>query len=180
VKLSASNRLLLATVVLGSIVLLLWAGRARLTGAEAFAIPSFSYWQVQTVLLEDKAGSLRLERHGNDWVLEGKEGSRVDSERVRALVSLWEDGFTPNRPIDAGAVAEGLTALGFGADARRLRMVGQDGTVLMDVDLGRRLSAGRIYLRHHGTQRVLQGVLPPGPGVSTKREDWLAEPSRPD
>lgn len=168
-RLDQGNRLLLGTVLLLAALLAVWAGLKLRPASSSWSVAPFSYWEVQGLTLEDRAGKVEFLRSEGGWVLAGQETARVDSETVRALISIWEDGFTPDRLVEGD-----FEELGLGSEARRLQLSGEAGQVLLDVDLGRRIRGGRTYVRPHGGQQVFQGVVPPGPQVSTRAEDWVA------
>jgi hypothetical protein len=140
----------------------------------------FSYWEVQTVLISDAEGSLRLGRDGDGWLIESAAESRADPRRVRALIALWTPGLTRTQAIEPNSIPGGADALGFREAARQLTLLDQRGKTLLDLDLGHRRPGGLIYLRVHGTQRTAAAVLPLGPQASSREADWLLRPKAKD
>jgi hypothetical protein len=172
--------MLLRTVVLLSLGLMMWAACALLMPERSLSTEPFSYWEVQTVLIRDAEGSLRLERDGDGWRIERASESRADPRRVRALIALWTPGLTRTQAIEPSSTLGGADALGFGDDARQLTLLDQSGQTLLDLDLGHRRPGGLIYLRAHGTQRTASAVLPLGPEPSSREADWLLRPKPKD
>jgi hypothetical protein len=172
--------MLLRTVVLLSLGLMVWAACALLMPERSLSTEPFSYWEVQTVLIRDAEGSLRLERDGDGWRIESASERRADPRRVRALISLWTPGLTRTQAIESSSTPGGADALGFGEEVRQLTLLDQSGKALLDLDLGHRRPAGVIYLRVHGTQRTASAVLPLGPEPSSREEDWLLRPKAKD
>lgn len=164
--------MLLKTVALLSLGLMLWATWALLVPERSLSTEPFSYWEVQTVLMRDAEGSLRLERDEAGWWIGSAGGVPADERRVHALISLWTPGLTRTQSTEISSTPGGADALGLGEEARQLTLIDQSGKALLDLDLGHRRPGGIIYLRIHGTQRAASAVLPLGPEPSSRAADW--------
>lgn len=176
-RIGTSDRMLLRTVIFLSLVLMLWGGQRLLSTPGPLSTPAFSYWEVQTVEMHDSSGALRLFRNGKDWRVGGHDGPLANERRVHALIARWTRGLDTARPVK---VDGGKDVLGFGATPRRLVLFGTSRRPILDLDFGRRRAGGEVYLREHDTDLVSAAVLLPGPGVSSRPEDWVDASNTPE
>lgn len=165
--------MLFRTVVILSLLLILWGSSALLSSQSPLTTPAFSYWEIQAVEMHDSSGTLRLIREDKDWRVGEQGGLLANEQRVHALIARWTRGLDSARHVKLQDTEGAEDALGFGHTARRLVLFGTNKRPILDLDFGRRQPGGEVYLRAHGTNLVSVAVLLPGPGVSSLPEDWV-------